>query len=63
MKRWFSGLLVSIAHVLDNARATCHRILALNDLILCRVSPSSAALGHAGRGRSMPGREGEGVVV
>ena len=63
MEAWFIGLLPSIAHTLDNARTTCHRILAIIDFRLPWESPSSGALNRAGRVRSRPDREGVGVVV
>jgi hypothetical protein len=63
MDAWFSGLLPSIARTLDNARATCYRILALIDFRLPWESPSSAALDRAGRVRSWVDSDRERVDV
>ncbi|KAH8987915.1 hypothetical protein EDB92DRAFT_1104549 [Lactarius akahatsu] len=63
MEAWFSGLLPSIMRTLDNARPTCHRILASIYSRPHSGSPSSATLDRAGSVHATSYHEGVGVVV
>ncbi|KAI9438682.1 hypothetical protein H4582DRAFT_190456 [Lactarius indigo] len=63
METWFSGLLPSIMRTLDNACATCHRILASIYFRPRSESLSSAALDRAGSVPATSYRGGVGVVV